>query len=93
MEKIPNPTREASMNFATLEEALRYCSAELKAGRCAIVWPTDGAGFRVAAWRFENPLRRPELACFAPTVPQDIDGLPSRRQRGLLESWGVRRRQ
>jgi hypothetical protein len=86
-------TREGSVNFTTLADALRHCSAELRAGRCAIVWPTDSAGYRVAAWSFENHLDQPDHATFAPTVPQGLEEMPGKRQRSLLGSWGVRRGQ
>jgi len=85
-------TKEASVNFTTLDDALRHCSAELKAGRCAIVWPTESAGYRVAAWSFESHLEQPDHATFAPTVPQGLDEIPSKRRR-VLGAWGVRRGQ
>jgi hypothetical protein len=94
MNKVPdsNSAREGSVKFTTLDEALRHCSAEVKAGRCVIVWPTDSAGYRVAAWSFENDLGQPDHATFAPTVPQGLEEMPSRRPR-IRGSWGARRGQ
>lgn len=86
-----NSTGGGGRDFTKLDDALRHCTEELKVGRCVAVWPVESAGYRVAAWSFENAFNHPDYVTFAPTIPQDLSDIPNRRRSIFSRLPGARR--